>query len=814
MPLDDYRRKRDFRRTPEPAGEAAPGEGRCFVVQRHAGRRLHYDFRLELGGVLKSWAVPKGPSLDPAEKRLAVHVEDHPLEYGNFEGTIPAGEYGAGDVVLWDRGRWDPVGDPDEGYRRGKLKFTLHGDKLRGGWTLARMGGRSGEGGKNWLLLKERDVEAREATAGDIVVERPESVAAIARGALPERIRPQLAVVADAPPPGDEWLHEIKYDGYRALCRIEGGRARMFVRSGQDWTDRFGRVARACAALPVDTAWLDGEVVVFDASGRSSFEALQEALGGDARAGLSYLVFDLLHLDGADLRLLALEQRKQRLAALLRRAGGDILRYGDHVVGRGPAFLRQACEHGLEGIVSKRRDAPHREGRHPDWRKARCENGAEFVIGGFTDPAGSRAGLGALLLGAHEDGQLVYVGRVGTGFSDALLRDLRRRLDALEQPASPFAPFPDVPPATHWTRPELVATVTFTNWTRDQRLRHPVFVGLREDKPAADVGRDRPPSREAPSRRHADETAEVEGVRITHPDRVLWPEVEVTKIELARYYVSIAEWMLPHVAGRPLAVVRGPRGYAGTTFFQKHLAAGMPRALRSVRIRDEEGEQDHLVIDDVAGLVALVQMDVLEIHVWGTMADQVERPDRMVLDLDPDETIAWPVVVDAARAARLRLEHLELESFVKTTGGKGLHVVVPLARRHGWSEMKAFARAVAADLARRLPDAFTVNPAKAARRGKIYLDYLRNGRGATAVAAYSARARSGAPVSVPLAWEELDGRLRPADLTVRTVPERLAALPADPWESLPTTRQSITAPMRAALGLPPATARRERRSRS
>jgi bifunctional non-homologous end joining protein LigD len=814
MPLDDYRRKRDFRRTPEPAGKAAPGKGGRFVVQRHAARRLHYDFRLELDGVLKSWAVPKGPSLDPAEKRLAVHVEDHPLEYGNFEGTIPAGEYGAGEVVLWDRGRWDPVGDPDEGYRRGKLKFTLHGDKLRGGWTLARMGGRSGEGGKNWLLLKERDVEAREATAGDIVAERPESVAAIARSPLPERVRPQLAVVTDAPPSGDDWLHEIKYDGYRALCRVDGGRARMYVRSGQDWTDRFRPVARACAALPVETAWLDGEVVVLDDEGRSSFEALQQALGGDGREALRYVVFDLLHLDGADLRALALEQRKQRLAALVRRAAGDTLRYGDHVVGRGAAFLRQVCDHGLEGIVSKRRDAPHREGRHADWRKARCAGGGEFVIGGFTDPAGSREGLGALLLGAHEDGGLIYVGRVGTGFSDATLRELRRRLDALEQPASPFAAFPDVPPATHWTRPVLVATVTFTNWTREGRLRHPVFVGLREDKAAAEVERDRPAARDSPGPRRADETTEVEGVRITHPDRVLWPEVEVTKIELARYYVGVAEWMLPQVAGRPLAVVRGPRGHVGTTFFQKHLAPGMPEPVRGVRIRDEEGEQDHLVIDDVAGLVALVQMDVLEIHVWGTLADEVERPDRMVLDLDPDEAIAWSVVVDAARAARLRLEHLGLESFVKTTGGKGLHVVVPLARRHTWSEMKAFARAVSADLARRLPDAFTINPAKAARRDKIYLDYLRNGRGATAIAAYSARARPGAPVSVPLAWEELDASLRPGAFTVRTVLERLAALPTDPWERLATVRQSITAPMRAALGLPRASAPRERRSRS
>jgi bifunctional non-homologous end joining protein LigD len=799
--LDVYHRKRDFRRTPEPAGGTTTDAGGRYAVQRHAARRLHYDLRLELDGVLKSWAVPKGPSLDPAEKRLAVHVEDHPLEYGDFEGTIPAGEYGAGEVVLWDRGRWTPVGDAREGYRRGKLKFVLHGEKLRGGWTLARMGGRAGEGGKNWLLLKERDVEARPATEGDIVAERPESVAAVPHSALPARLRPQLATLADAPPPGDEWVHEIKYDGYRALCRLEDGRARLFTRSGQDWTDRFAPVARACAALPARTAWLDGEVVVLDGEGRARFEALQEALSAKDGSGLRYVVFDLLHEDGTDLRALPLEQRKQRLAVLLRRAGGDgTLRYGDHVVGRGAAFLHQVCAHGLEGIVSKRRDAPHRDGRHPDWRKVRCHERGEFVVGGFTDPGGSRAGLGALLLGAHEDGRLRYVGRVGTGFSDAKLRELRGQLDALEQAASPFAAFPDVPPGSHWTRPELVCEVTFTNWTRDGRLRHPVFVGLRDDKPAREVVRERP-SRAVVAPRRADETIEIAGVRVSHPDRVLWPDVGVTKAELARYYVDVADWILPHVGGRPLAVVRGPRGHAGATFFQKHIAPGMPAPVRSVRIRDDDGDKDHLVIDDVAGLVALVQMDVLEIHVWGARADDVERPDRLVLDLDPDEDVAWPVVVDGARAARLRLAHLGLESFVKTTGGKGLHLVVPLARRHGWKEMKAFARAVAADLARRLPHAFTINPAKAARRGKIYLDYLRNSRGATAVAAYSSRARPGAPVSVPLAWREVGPRLRPATLTVRTVPERLARLRADPWERVPVRRQSITASMREALGV-------------
>jgi bifunctional non-homologous end joining protein LigD len=800
VPLEQYRRKRDFRRTPEPAGGQPASSGRFFCVQRHAARRLHYDFRLELDGVLKSWAVPKGPSLDPAEKRLAVHVEDHPIEYGTFEGTIPAGEYGAGEVILWDRGEWEPVDDPAESYRRGKLKFTLHGRKLRGGWTLARMGGRAGEGGKNWLLIKERDVEARPEGESDVLAERPESVAEKPDDPLPERLAPQLATLADAPPRGDDWLHEIKYDGYRIVCRLEDGRVRLFTRSAQDWTARLGPVARACAALPAKTAWLDGEVVVFEDGGRTRFEALQEALSNRGDPGtLRYVLFDLLHHDGDDLRRVPLERRKQRLATLLRRASEATLVYGDHVIGRGEAFLHQACGHGLEGVVSKRRDSRYHAGRGQDWRKIRCGQRGEFVVGGFTDPGGTRTALGALLLGAYDGpGRLGYVGRVGTGFSEATLDRLHRTLVTRERPDSPFLPFADVPPGTHWVRPDLVAEVRFTNWTRDGRLRHPVFLGLREDKPAREVGRDVAVAPPSPRRRDA--VAEVEGVRLTNPDRVLWPESGITKLELARYYVEIAEWILPHVAGRPLALVRAPRGHTGTTFFQKHVARGMPGAIRGVTVAGDDGPQEHVWIDSVAGLVGLVQMDVLEIHAWGSRVDRIEHPDRLVLDLDPDERVPWARVVEAARAARLLVEHLGLECGVKTTGGKGLHVVVPIARRQEWPAAKAFAHGVAADLARRLPDAFTLSPTKAARRGKIYLDYLRNGRGATAIAAYSTRARPGATVSTPLAWAELEAGVTAGGFTLRTVPERLAALREDPWSALMASKQTVTAAMRRAVG--------------
>ncbi|MCW5893113.1 MAG: DNA ligase D [bacterium] len=808
MPLDEYRRKRDFKKTPEPGGGTVASAGGFYCIQHHHARREHYDFRLELDGVLKSWAVPKGPSLDPHEKRLAVHVEDHPLEYGSFEGAIPAGEYGAGDVLLWDVGRWEPIGDAHAGYRAGKLKFTLRGEKLRGGWMLARMGGRAGEGGKNWLLLKERDAEAKPATDGDVLRERPESVHGLHRGPLPERVALQLATPAAAAPEGDGWLHEIKYDGYRALCRIAGGTARLFTRSGQDWTARFHGVGDAAAALPVDGAFLDGEIVVLGEDGRSRFEALQEALAGNEPAPLTYVVFDLLFEDGVDLREQPLERRKARLAALLRRAtDAGVLRYGDHVVGRGPAFLREACAHGLEGIVAKRRDAPWRAGRTTDWLKVRCGQRQEVVVGGFTDPGGARGGLGALLVGVHDGGgRLVYAGRVGTGFSMAGLDRLRAQLGAIERATSPFAPFDDVPPATYWVEPTLVAEVGFTNWTRDGRLRHPVFVGLREDKPASEVVREAAsaaaPAAPPPRGRRPDEPTTVAGVRLTHPDRALWPEVGVTKLELAHYYVAVADWILPHVAGRPLSLVRGPRGWNGTTFFQKHRADGLPDAIRTVDVAGEEdaGPVAHVMIEDTAGLVGLVQVDTLELHVWGARADRVERPDRVVFDLDPDEALPWAAVVAAARAVRLRLETLGLDSVVKTTGGKGLHVVVPLERRHGWGLVKAFARAVAVDVAKRLPDHFTANAAKADRRGRVYLDWLRNTRGATAVAAFSARARAGAPVSMPLGWDELDAVV-PASLTVRTVPPRLAALAADPWASVATSRQRLGATVRRVLHL-------------
>ena len=804
MPLDQYRRKRDFRRTPEPQGGHARGPGLAYVIQKHAARRLHYDFRLELDGTLKSWAVPKGPSLDPSEKRLAVHVEDHPLDYGSFEGVIPPGQYGAGSVVLWDRGRWVPREDPHEGYAKGKLKFELIGEKLRGGWTLARMGGRAGEGGKNWLLLKERDGAARPLSEGDVLEERPESVAGDPPAAdaphakLPAKLSPQLATLASEPPAGDEWIHELKYDGYRALCRIEHGRARLFSRSGKEWTKEMAPIAAAAATLPVESAWLDGEVVVLQPDGRTSFQALQNALSTGRADALAYYVFDLPYADGRDLRKVPLHARKQELAALLAQAGAarSLLRYSDHVDGNGAAFLRHATKLGVEGIVSKRRDAAYESRRTTTWLKVRLLKRQEFVIGGFTDPAGSRTGLGALLLGVYDGRKLVYVGRVGTGFDDRTLRALRARLEKLEIAESPFESSEVAPPkGSHFTRPELVGEVAFTEWTVDGQLRHPTFQGLREDKRAHDVVRER--AAVLPPRNQATQVA---GVRLTHPERVLYPEVGVTKLELAQFYESIARWILPHLAGRPLSLLRAPDGLAGEQFFHKHIGKGWPDALRRVKVREGGREVTYAAVDDAAGLVALAQMDVLEIHPWGSRHDQIEHPDRMILDLDPDPDLPWRRIVEAAAHVRVFLHDMGLTSFVKTTGGKGLHVVVPIARRLEWDEVKDFAGGVARVLARRDRDLFTASMSKSARTGKVFVDYVRNARGQTAVAAYSTRARPTAPVSTPLRWDELLAETSADRWTVRNLGRRLAAAKRDPWAGFATLRQGITAEMRSELG--------------
>ncbi len=761
--LATYRQKRDFERTSEPRGAAAPKKraGLRYCIQRHEARRLHFDFRLELDGVLKSWAVPKGPSLDPGEKRLAVEVEDHPLEYGSFEGVIPAGEYGAGRVALWDEGTWEPDGAARKDLKRGRLGFTLRGRRLQGHWTLVRMKSREGKK-TNWLLIRSKD-GAPAAPSSSFVP-------------------PQLATLVDAAPTGDEWIHELKFDGYRILASLEDGAAVLWSRSGKDWTRPFPELAAALGKLRTSGTLLDGELVALDERGVSSFQALQKAISSGASGELVYQVFDLLRLDGKDLRERPLLERKKSLASLLRAAKKNV-KYTDHVVGSGKAFKQAACRFQLEGIVSKRGDRPYRSGRGADWLKVKCTREQEFVIGGFTEPKGGREGLGALLLGTYrKPGELVYAGRVGSGFDAEVLRDLRRKLDKLEQREEPFQEGPEGLERrdVRWVRPLLVAQVKFTGWTGDGRLRHPVFDGLRLDKPAAEVGREEPAAM-------AEQNGAVAGVAISHPDRVVYPELRLTKLDLARYYERVSTWILPQIAGRPLSLLRCPDGREKACFYQKHWTGG---GLRTVSIREKSGRVPYAVVDDARGLVTLVQNGVLELHPWGAKAEDVEHPDLCTFDLDPAPGVPWVDVAAAARHLKGRLEELGLESFVKTTGGKGLHVVLPFRRGPDWDVVRTFAKGLANELVREAPERYTATLSKRARTGKIFIDWLRNGRGATAVAAYSTRAQPGAPVATPIAWEELETLPASGHWTVRNLPARLEA-GVDPWKGFFEKRPAL-----------------------
>ena len=904
MALEEYQRKRDFRQTPEPAGARAARKKQAaaalsFVVQKHAASRLHYDFRLELGGVLLSWAIPKGPSLDPGEKRLAVHVEDHPIEYGGFEGVIPKGQYGGGTVLLWDRGTWTPEGsDPEVAYHKGALKFRLDGEKLHGHWALVRMGGKAANAKgagchENWLLIKERDEAAVPGSDAALVADQPLSVAtgrsmdAIAadrdrvwdsgkgeiaghpapaavakpareraRGArkraMPATLMPQLATQADQPPEGPEWLHEIKHDGYRLLARIERGEVRLLTRSGLDWTGKFPALARALAALPADSAVIDGELVALAADGTTSFAELQDHIARGDTSGLVFFAFDLLYRDGDDLMGAALEDRKRALAEIVPREAGGTVRYSDHQEGRGPDFFRHACSHCLEGIVAKRRDRAYRPGRSSDWLKIKCHNRDEFVVIGFTEPSGTRHGFGALVLGYYDrDGGLRYAGRVGTGFNDTQLGDLRGRLDALARP-KPAAAIPKGVPVkgVHWTEPRLVAEVRFGGWTADSILRHPSFQGLREDKSAEEVVYDmpmgtndpHPPAARAagpslsrnagegkksaakPLSRTAGEgggarsatTGEgaaavsapardgsiiFEGVRLTHPDRVLYADRGITKLALAQYYAAVKDWALPQLANRPLSLLRCPEGYDKECFYQKHLSSGVPDVLGRVEIGEKSVTETYLVIENLAALIGIVQMGVLEIHPWGSTVAKLETPDRITFDFDPDVGLPYERVSEAAIEMREALAGIGLESFAKTTGGKGLHVVAPVTPKLDWEAIKEFSKWVAERFAAAYPDRFTTNMAKRARTGRIFIDYLRNGRGATAIGAFSPRARAGAPVATPLFWEEVERGVKPDAFTVETVPGRLATLKSDPWAEMAKLRQSIGAKVRKEVGI-------------
>lgn len=831
MALERYRAKRNFEVTPEPSGEeAAAAERLRFVVQKHAARRLHYDFRLELDGVLKSWAVPKGPSFDPAQKRLAVHVEDHPVEYGSFEGVIPPKQYGAGNVMLWDHGTWEPIGDPHEGYRKGRLKFRLYGERLHGAWTLVRTSRRDEDDKDNWLLIKEADEEARSGADAEITAREQDSVVSgrtideigtRTKGArkakatfdlaklpgaveaeFPAMIKPQLATLAQVPPRGAEWIYEIKQDGYRILCRVANGRATVHTRTGLDWTSKFAPQAAQAARLPVKQAWLDGEMVVLESNGVSSFQALQNALEHETPEKISYFVFDLLYLDGWDLRRVPLTERKRVLAQLLEQAqAGSYLKYSDHLTAQdGASVLQHACGHGLEGVIAKRADAGYVSGRGTDWLKLKCRHRQEFVVGGYTLPKGSRSGFGCLLLGLHEaDGSLNFCGRVGSGFNEQMLDEMTATLESLRRNDPPFRN-PPREKTNRWVEPQLVAEVEFANWTDEGLLRQASFIGLREDKPAVSVHAEKTVKKApSPRKQRAQSAPQVAGVALSNSDRILYPDAKLTKLDVARYYEYVADRMLPYVTCRPIALVRCPQGADRQCFFQKQ-PHSIEDHLGECPVSSAPEEGSLIVVNDTSDLVELVQNGALEIHIWGSATKQLDRPDRVVFDLDPDAEVPWTRTIETAQLMRALLHELELESFLKTTGGKGLHVVVPLEPREDWDTIKAFARTVAEYFERQMPERYTAKLSKTARPGKIFIDWLRNYRGSTSVAPYSTRVRPAAPVSVPVSWDELTAALRSDMYTVENVRARLEALERDPWEEFLRERQRLDKSLLRKLG--------------
>ena len=881
--LKRYREMRDFNVTAEPRGnkgaiKAATGAGALpFVVQKHAASHLHYDFRLAWNGVLKSWAVAKGPSDLPADKRLAVQVEDHPIEYGNFEGTIPKGQYGGGSVMLWDFGEWEPVEgytDVDRGLAEGHLKFNLKGQKLHGRWALVRMHTHDARPGKpNWLLIKDRDEFARTEDQPSITDRLPNSAiskrtidqigsdsdrvwhsnraadqqpeaakpaaprkkakskpsfTAVLKAApkekFPNFISPQLAKASTAPPSGEGWIHELKLDGYRIQIQIRPGtgsqskKVSLLTRKGLDWTHRMPGLAKAAAQLPCDSAVLDGETVVLDEKGATSFADLQAAFQEGAKVNLTYFAFDLLHLDGHNLRDLPLLQRKEALAKLLTGLDDDApIRLSEHFAADGKKVFDEACNLGAEGIVSKVASAPYSSTRGNSWIKSKCFQEQEFVIGGFTDPSNGSTGIGALIIGYYNNGKLLYAGRSGTGFTQKTQQKLHKELSKLVQSKPSFAELPKgISRGVHWVKPELVAQISFSNWTRDNLVRQASFKGLREDKPAKEVVREKAEplqdsdaaggkantksstASKSSSSGHKTSAKPAGPVKtdlpITHPAKILDPESGMTKLMLANYLLAVADHMLPHIADRPLSILRCPEGAGKPCFFQKHIGIGLPAGISSVPVPNKKDTsiEQYITLNTAEGLVGLAQMGVLEIHPWGSKNDNLEKPDRLIFDLDPDEAIEWKVLAATAKEFHVRLEQLGLQSFLKTTGGKGLHVVAPIRPDNEWPAVKEFAHNIVLGIERENPGLYVTKMTKAIRKNRIYLDYLRNDRGSTAIAPYSTRARSGAPVALPLDWKELNAKSRPT-FHVTDFDSWKKRLARDPWAEMSSIKQRLAA---------------------
>ncbi|KXJ66247.1 ATP-dependent DNA ligase [Achromobacter xylosoxidans] len=818
--LKKYREKRNFQVTSEPAGGGEANEdARAFVIQKHWASRLHYDFRLELDGAMKSWAVPKGPCYDPAVKRMAVQVEDHPIAYNQFEGQIPEGQYGAGKVIIWDEGKWMPVGDPRKGYRDGHLKFDLQGVKMQGRWALIRLKGKESDKQPPWLLIKDRDAFARPEREFSVVDEMPDSVVPLRTAKapspdrsddqaepstdgqralpgvaadLPTHLKPQLATLVDGVPHhAPDWLYEMKFDGYRLGVRIEGDDVRLYTRNGHDWSTKLPHLVDAFRALPAKWAWVDGEIVMLDREGIPNFQALQNAFDGERTQDIVFYAFDLPFIGQRDLRQEPLTVRRALLQQLMDTTEDDHLRFSEALEAAPSDLVATACKMGLEGIMAKRLSSPYVSRRTNTWVKVKCARRQEFAIVGYTAPKGSRAGLGALLLAVTEqDGSLRYAGKVGTGFDDASLVSLQKRLASIETGKKPVANAPAAG-GVRWVKPELIAEVSFGEWTGGGHIRHSVFRGLRQDKPVraisrekavpvkdieGDAGATKPASKAAP----ATKASRAKGGKLTNPDRVIDPSTKLTKLDLARYYALVAPLMLEHLKGRPVSFLRAPAGIQGEFFFQKHLEAAMP-GVKSLPAKLDPDHPPLLEVPTAEAIMSAVQMNVVEFHTWNAVKTSIGKPDRMLFDLDPGEGVQWPAMQQAANLVRVLLEEIGLKAWLKTSGGKGLHVVVPLRKQYDWDTVKRFSQVIVQHLARTLPQLFVAKSGPKNRVGKIFADYLRNGFGATTVCAWSARARPGLGVSVPVKWEELAKLTGGAHWTIQDIHARLDAGNA-PWD--------------------------------
>ncbi|MEI7050753.1 DNA ligase D [Pseudomonas koreensis] len=866
--LDDYNRMRDFSATSEPAAVKRRGRSKAtehalqFCIQKHDASHLHYDFRLELDGALKSWAVPKGPSLDPKVKRLAVHVEDHPLDYATFEGSIPEGHYGAGDVIVWDRGVWIPQEDPAKAYAKGKLKFELQGEKLSGIWNLVRthMPGKK----ENWFLIKHQDSAARPQDDYDVLSAEPDSVLSertliskpklaaeqarpvkkapakprkaasgtltgARKAKLPAQLKPELATLVDSAPKG-QWSYEIKFDGYRILARIDHDQVQLFTRNGHDWTHKLPQQAQALAELGLESAWLDGEVVVTNEQGVPDFQALQNAFEAGRSGSIMYYLFDMPYLNGVDLREVPVEERRAALSTVLGGHEQPLLRFSEAFDETADALLNSACQMQMEGLIGKRLGSPYVSRRSSDWIKLKCKHRQEFVVVGYTDPKGARSAFGALLLGLHDrdSGELRYAGKVGTGFNETTLKSILAQLKPLQVKKAAVVNPPSGFEAkgVHWLKPNLLAEVAFAEMTKDGSVRHAVFHGLRNDKPAKSITEERAkpvktsakatPSKKAASTKKTAESKKATEpkkaepapsqlglasgkVRITHPDRVIDAVSGATKMQLAEYYASVAEWILPQLKDRPVALVRAPDGIAGELFFQKNAER---LAIPGITTLDKDVTgQPVMLINNAEALIGAVQMSTVELHTWNATTVDLDKPDRFVLDLDPDPALPWKSMVEATALTLTVLDELGLKAFLKTSGGKGIHLVVPLTRKHGWDEVKDFSHAIVSHMAKLLPERFSAVSGPKNRVGRIFIDYLRNGLGATTICAYAARTREGLPVSVPLFREEVGEIKGGNQWNISNVHERLNEVGDEPWADLKKTRQSITAEMRKRVGM-------------